>query len=147
MFLVRKTWIMSLNKKTEVPLCKFGPGGDYVFNYTPDDSNSRFEFSFFEAVKVIAESISMRLPLVAEHKKMQTKSIERHNRDKYYACQDGNTESFSSVSAKQTVFTDNKRACGSIWKEPSNRIRTLRRPPKKRFSVCFTRENPLFEAH
>jgi hypothetical protein len=142
---------MSLGTKTNIPICKFGPGGDYQWDYIPEHKNQCVGLltPVTETVKYIIRSISYRLPVCAgssvsnqEHNSFERRQSRECNTDKTR-----DTKNILSLSAEQTIFTDDAGTGRPAPKEPRNRVRALRRTPRKRFSVCLSGQSPLFETH
>lgn len=141
---------MSLDTKLNMPLCKFGPGGDFRWDYTPQiDNNRQGVFApVAEAVKFVIKSISYRLPVCSGENEIvqEQHSFERQNRE-FNTGKIRDTENIPSLSEQQAIFSDNARVVRAASKEPRHRVRALRRTPRKRFTVCLSGQSPLFETH
>lgn len=151
------------NRETE-PLCKFGPGGDFVSVWQPELPNSS-EQNCVE--KLFASTIEIATVLLGYKRTnpyislINTSSsgepVLRHKEDKKNAVKFNRihhpahaasariTPDDSRISAEPMLFPDVGGNGCRIKHQPKHRIRTYRRAAKKRPVMRFAKQSSLFE--
>ncbi len=161
------------NRQVE-PLCKFGPGGDFVAAWHPEpleisEMSNRFVRlleSVFEVVAVLLEKGSGTFcrngPEGASHKKYLTPFLPndlivfdrekvindaeiRRIGDKAYAKAIAAAENGRAFSAEPTLFPDLGGNGVRAKHKPKHRIRAYRRVAKKGSALRFGKQGSLFE--
>lgn len=146
-----------MNSKRDIyyqntPLCKFGPGGEYVNNWNIGDQvpvTSKSSNSIGKLLDIIAEIAGL-----TEYTKQESDNYgivndwEKNGKTsgsiaKAISCPIVNIQ----FSNQKTLFGDNS-AGGKIFAgQQNNNIRTYRRSSGKRINRKVHRQIPLFETH
>jgi hypothetical protein len=130
----------------ESPICIFGPGGDFKKEYTPEPEAEK-DGLLKKAISCVADS------LVSETEESDNSSQEQ--KSEYITAEkktlanpkkSRDTKVHKTVSAAKPVSTDDSGAGRTPPKKHHNRVRTLRKPAKRRFSVVVGEEGSLFGA-
>jgi hypothetical protein len=104
------------------PLCKFGPGGDFITAWQPELTKPSGPQE--KAKDVVANS--------------KTNSTVN-------SAPDATIEDGRVLSREPMLFPDNSRVSSRIKHKPKYRIRTYRRAAKKRFAFGPSEQGSLFE--
>jgi hypothetical protein len=146
------------------PLCKFGPGGDYVDEWdAPGVSAPQPKESHLgQVLNVIAEiigatvqpeiltEIACALPVEADNKKPLSKKISFQEKtadgsqQTNHAQAARNTSAGQKLSKEPMLFCDDWGAGGSAKHQPNHRIRTHRRASRKRDAGPINGQGTLF---
>ena len=156
--------IQEKNRETE-PLCKFGPGGDFVSVWQPETPES---FEQFNPLKKLSASIIEVAAILLGynltnhhnliiktcgsgepklHHKEEMKNGLKFNR--VHRATDPApapvAQDDSRLPAEPMLFPDFSRNGIRIRHQPKHRIRTYRRAAKKRPVMRFAKQSSLFE--
>ena len=153
------------NSSSGIPICRFGPGGDYVRNWpagTSDEPASSQGNPLGRILATLADMIGATLdpellteinPL-AEAENIHNNPVEENIS---YAVEKSATasnapptpgsKSNSSVRGQSMLFSDDGRVSRPVRRKPHNRIRAHRRTSKKRSAHEIPGQGTLFEAH
>jgi hypothetical protein len=148
-----------MNSQKEMPLCSFGPGGDFRKEYVPDAEEVYGHYDG-HSLRTLLESFSqalsekLLLPIGMEvagcnphayrpapqtnNRQQRGYKIESH------ANKNANTANIQAVSNTKTLFPDDEGACRTSGKKPNNGVRALRRTPRKRVSDPLEQQGALF---
>lgn len=156
--------LMPEKNKDNEPLCKFGPGGDFLSVWRPELPESReqncIEKLFASTIEIAAVLLGYGRtnPYVALintsgtgeptlHHKEDKKDAVKFNRIRHpaHAASARITPDDSRISAEPMLFPDVGRNGSSIKHQPKHRIRTYQRTPRKRTAVRFVQQGSLFE--
>lgn len=148
--------------KQDIPLCKFGPGGDYVSSWSaPEPSKPQEEHSpLGKVLNLIAEILGAAVQpeilteiacaLPTEPLNPQTASREKTKNEPAYSHNTppaSYTPSGKTVCTEAMLFSDDWGiGCGPAH-QSGHRIRTRRRTSRKRPSGTFNRQGTLFDTH
>jgi hypothetical protein len=152
------------NRQIE-PLCRFGPGGDFVASWQPEPSIiSESANVIVKIMAIMIEAVVIIVGLrrvdtgIRLRKICFSGELKLHNREEIRnAIQDGGTggktdseavtiaEDGSSLSAEPMLFPDIGGDGVGIEHQPKHRIRTYRRTAKKRPAFGFCEQGSLFE--
>ena len=122
------------------PICIFGPGGDYKKEYTPD-TEAKKDGLIMKAFSSVADSLITR---VADSEK-EEKGENLHQKKTFADTKKSkNAKVHKTVSRGKPLSTDDQGTGRTPRKKHNNRVRTLRKPTKKRFSVVNEPEGSLF---
>lgn len=124
---------MNTEKRTRIgPVCKFGPGGDFV-SVWPRQLKPLFRRSQSRLVRLLGSMGGTIAELFdSEFSTVQIESA--------------GAEGGGGVSSEPMLFADDWRAGRQIRHKPKHRIRAYRRAAKKRAAVEFSGQGTLFEA-
>jgi len=142
------------------PLCRFGPGGDFAYGWSPKNKNTSQMPG--NPLSRILETITQLImdvlgPDFASYKtppantKNQTHNILNLKGNLKYADNQINPPAnaiiklHSKVQCQPMLFSDDSRISIKTANKPKHRIRTHRRTAKKRVSVGITGQGTLFE--
>jgi hypothetical protein len=142
------------------PLCKFGPGGDFVSVWHPESPESSgqncIEKLFASTIEIAAvllgyKRINPYIPLLTGkqllHHKEDKKNAVKFNR----ICHPSHTSPVritpadSRISAEPMLFPDFSGNGCRVKHQPKHRIRTYQRTTRKRTSVRIAKQGSLFE--
>jgi hypothetical protein len=150
------------NKKNE-PLCRFGPGGDFVWSWEPEQPPLEHSRSgaIVELVRCIIETISALLSLELanddtglNHRGGLILHSKETISDEYYDSRDSvliDTEKNpasqinTQFPGKQMLFPDFRGTGLKAWHKPKHGIRAHRRTAKKRTPVSLSGQGTLFD--
>ena len=145
----------------DIPVCRFGPGGDFVADWPPREKLSADPISkVLETIaKIIgtvitpellqrsnADRISIALTDIEQAENMEDK-IDFNQSDK------SDTKTVTSAQAdrklpQEPMLFDNNTGAGAIaGHKQNNSIRAHRRPKRKRVSFRTIRQGSLFEPY
>jgi len=138
------------------PLCKFGPGGDFVAVWEPEPSEcletlARLPRSAIEALAA-AFGLKRATPLICpneqidRHMEKSNDAIENSTaRDSTDAASTPAPANDSTFSAEPLLFPDLVRNGIRIKHKPKHRIRTSHRAAKKGAAFKIPKQSSLFE--
>jgi len=153
------------NRQVE-PLCKFGPGGDFVITWQPEPSDA-FEMSsrlvrlLSSAVEVVAVIFGFKLAapgvslrnnfccdelIVFDREKVINAAENTKLSDTAYAPATTVADNGGAFSAEPTLFPDLGGDGVRVKHKPKHRIRTYRRVAKKGSALRFAQQGSLFES-
>lgn len=158
---------MDINREKEFePLCRFGPGGDFINDWPGDyaDLSKLSSNRLGRILNSLSEIIAALLS--SEHIRPATAQIEERSLREAAAAQkektDYGSESESSTSdhtppirviksnsqlpGEPLLFADDWRISGTTANKPKHRIRTHHRTSRKRASIRLTRQGTFFES-
>lgn len=154
------------NRQIE-PLCKFGPGGDFVAAWPPERSKTsemsnlfvRLLESAFEVVAVLVEkgsgAFSAKHAPIRSNKRLLTPFLKERVIDEAEISRIGDTAHAKAIavatngrafSAEPMLFPDPGGNGVRIKHKPKHRIRAYRRVAKKGSAVRFAEQGSLFES-
>lgn len=113
------------NRRQIEPLCKFGPGGDFAFGWSPSRSG------LGKLLEVIAGKVN---------KEYADKANRRVD-----SAAGGTAESDSGFQGEPMLFADDCRIGTRIKSKPKHGVRASRRTSKKRVSGNVHGQGSLFE--
>ncbi|AQQ70211.1 hypothetical protein SMSP2_00554 [Limihaloglobus sulfuriphilus] len=130
----------------ESPICIFGPGGDYKKEYTPEPEAEK-DGLLKKAISCVADSLisdgeeseNSSQEQKSEYSKTEKKKLANTQKSR-------DTKIHKTVSASKSLSADDSGAGRTPSKKHHNRVRTLRKPAKRRFSVVVGEEGSLFGA-
>jgi hypothetical protein len=146
------------------PLCKFGPGGDYVDEWDTSHVSGPLqkESHLGQVLTVIAEligatvqpeiltEIACALPVEAEIEKPLPKTLSFQEKTADGAKHTNHTQATRNASAgrklskEPMLFSDDWGAGGGAKHQPNHRIRTHRRASRKRTAGSVNGQGTLF---
>ena len=139
-----------MNDRMNEPLCRFGPGGDYVKDLSPSALNTAkkrgtVENSLTRVLYTLADIVNSVLD-------MNEADVNSENKGKgpVYVANNTDSEAASiaegrgNISEQQLLFPDDWRAGRATRNKPQYRLRTYRRTSKKRHVVGHERQGTLF---
>jgi hypothetical protein len=145
------------------PICKFGPGGDFVSEWPVRGNKSpiAMENPLSKVLATIAEMIGTKIPpelLTVKDVKPDTsiKKLIKSNLEKEKqpgekssrtnnASSTAGTKANSKLRGQPMLFSDVRRACRTVRRKSHYRIRTYRSSSRKRTSQQFKGQGTLFE--
>lgn len=148
----------------DIPLCRFGPGGDFV-SYWPKGSGESYPQSYESNLTKIIERLSQIISGViqsrpdvkvtfadAEATILQKTQNERtiiakpKNKKQSHSATNSASLSDKKVSGQQLLFADDWGAGERAGHKPKHNVRAHRRASKKRVSFKWHRQSSLFGA-
>lgn len=146
------------------PLCKFGPGGDFVDEWdAPSASPQHNESHLGQVLNVIAEiigatvqpeiltEIACALPVKSDSKTpvLNKLSIQEKTADGLQLVNHSqaarNTSTGGKLSKEPMLFSDDWGTGSSVKHKPNHRLRTHRRTARKKTAGAFNGQSTLFE--
>ena len=147
------------------PLCKFGPGGDFITEWQPELTEPSRQLSFLakfltSTLEIMAIPVGLRqsnLPADPNGAICSDEDIVcPQEKAKDVVASSKTTSTIDSAPAttikdgrvlptEPMLFPDNSRAGSQIKHKPKYRIRTYRRAAKKRFAFGPSEQGSLFE--
>jgi hypothetical protein len=148
---------MKPDKERQVePLCKFGPGGDFVVAWEPEPSEcpetlARLPGSAIEALAAVF-GLKRETPLICPNERID-RHMEKSNdaienstaRDSTDAASTPAPANDSTFSAEPLLFPDLVRNGIRIKHKPKHRIRASHRAAKKGAAFRIPKQGSLFE--
>jgi hypothetical protein len=147
------------------PVCRFGPGGDYISIWPGRTDNSsvlqsnragKFIYSLNEVLYALIGCGFDLNPSQAGDAKIQELLVCQKEQSNYglghdtgraaYAPSIAAVKGDSPVSEEPMLFTDDRRIIFPVGHKPKHRIRTSRRIAKKRTSFGLPSQGSLFES-
>ena len=150
---------------TGKPLCRFGPGGEFISDWPARDMQSPPGFGnrLGKVLTTIADMIgaTMNPELLneIEHSSITEASVyEQKEKEKNqnannktagtgYAPPVSGAENNSKTICQAMLFSDDGGVSSRVGHKPNNRIRTRRRTSKKKTDYRLKGQGTLFEAH
>ena len=147
------------------PICKFGPGGEYVSNWpavplysvsTPQGNPLGRVLDGIARMVGLSPTQSLALQMRRTTDPQIQKLIQkRRERNERAAKQDGPAYAASITvvgnnspfSGKPTLFSDDTGTGFAPQHKPNHGIRASRRPARKRFAGGLPQQGSLFDAH
>ena len=144
---------------SDEPLCKFGPGGDYVRSWPPEPigKTAALENPIGKLLATIGQIISATVKpeligeITAGYAISGPNQINAYKEMSHGATRTDNATTAKSAKpgigtgAKQLLFADDSGSGRRARRKPNNRIRTHRRVAKKRTYRQDNRQGTLFE--
>jgi hypothetical protein len=146
------------------PICKFGPGGEYVsnwpavplYNATPQDNPLARVLDTIARMVGLSPTQSLALQTRRAHDPQIQKLIQKR-REKNERAAKQNSPAYAApitvvgddgpFSGKPTLFSDDTGTGFAPQHKPNHRIRASRRPARKRFAGGMLKQGSLFETH
>jgi hypothetical protein len=130
---------------SDMPLCSFGPGGAYTVDYTPTQRKLKHKTSkqLNSLLSMIAIALREKLPISYDSNNHY--SLESEHAKEFNAAQTRDTSTDKRIYEQPTLFPNNPGIGIGSEKKQNNRIRTLRRTTRKRFTLDISRKSSLFE--
>ena len=125
------------------PICTFGPGGDYKKDYTPEPETEK-DGLIMKAISCVADSLITRVAESDKETAGEDKKTEKKLTD---TKKDRDTAVHKTVSRTKSIPADNQGVGRTPSKKRNNRVRALRKPSRRRFSVVNQPEGTLFGAN
>ena len=149
--------------KQAEPICKFGPGGDFIATWQPGSSESpevsncltKLLISIVEALAVVIglKRICSNAPLINAfysdeligcHEE-EVINVFCNRKNKYDSTSNATIEDDSSFSGEPLLFPNFSRDGNRIEHKSKHNIRTYRRTAKKRSALRSSEQGSLFE--
>jgi hypothetical protein len=149
-----------LNAEYLGPICKFGPGGEYVSNWpmVPQYSTACRENPLGSVLEMIARMIGLTSAtpphrynqpniqkIIQKYREKNERAAKQDSRS--YAAPIAVVGDHRSFSVKPTLFGDDTGTRLAAPNKPNHRVRASRRAARKRFSVGMPEQGSLFETH
>ena len=139
----------SENKQIE-PLCRFGPGGDFISDWTLRDMQSiklpeKYLSKFLNSLNEIMTAL-LGSDLNTTSMENAEYVVESRTGRPAYAAPNAVIKSDSQLSGQPVLFPDDSRISIAAEHKPKHRIRTYHRTAKKRTPISFADQGSLFEA-
>ena len=142
------------------PLCRFGPGGDFVFDWPVEPLRQKQTEinSIGKTLSRIAEIIGVVIApeligqmesanvLLGNHLKEDIESVKYKNHGNH-AETTANVRTNQTVSKEPTLFSNDTGVSRSIGSKPNNRVRTRRSTKRKRIVASCPWQGTLFETY
>ena len=137
------------------PLCRFGPGGEYLYNWPP--SNYKYKLPVQDKLTRVLMTISdmigdfVKCPPDIVNQPQTTETVSgnpKHEKSALLATNtspDANIKSHQYLPKQQMLFSDDCRACKSNINKPKHNIRTHRKPANKRPALHIAGQGSLFD--
>ena len=154
----------NFNLGSDGPVCKFGPGGDFVREWparkkVPKQKETPLGKVLTTIAEILGTTISPEVPAAAEghwdigiNKLFKGSAFTEEpsgadNRSKRndQSSSTGSVKSNSNVRAEPLLFADDRRVSRKVRRKPNYRIRTHRSTSKKRTSSQLEGQGTLFE--
>jgi hypothetical protein len=163
--LLEISYLTTVRNQEAEPLCRFGPGGDFVTVWQPEmpeagEPKNRLEKLFASTVEVAAVLLGYKrshpyIPLIntsssvkqtLRHKEDMKNAVKLHRiHHPAHAPAARIAPDDSRISAEPMLFPDFGRNGNRVQHQPKHNIRTYRRAAKKRTTVRFAQQGSLFE--
>ena len=124
------------------PICIFGPGGDYKKEYTPE-TEAKEDGLIMKAFSCVADSLITK---VSDSEKEETGENLHPKKKLADTKKSRNAKVHKAISRAKPIPPNDQGTGGTSPKKHNNRVRTLRKPAKRRFSVVNEPEGSLFGA-
>lgn len=154
-----------MSSKNDMPLCCFGPGGDFKKEYVPEEeatahndaSTLRGLFETFSAA--LAEKLmwpvcvhidgksSFASNSKSKHQSLNHKFDIGGYQGESYTNKTRNPANVQGISREKTLFPDDEGISKTAGKKSNNRVRTLQRSSPKRISIGIQGQGTLFETY
>jgi hypothetical protein len=151
------------NKKVE-PLCRFGPGGDFVWSWRPEPPEIERPYSrpILELFRCIIETFTALLgpdlineqakqnyggSLIIRSKEIVSNAFKDRARDEFANTEKNPAPQINTLFPREPMLFPDLRGTGiKPWHKPKHGIRAHRRTAKKRPSVSLSGQGTLFDA-
>ena len=149
---------------SDEPVCKFGPGGDFVTEWparkkVPKQKENPLGEVLTTIAEILGTTIRPELLTAADGhwdigiNKLfkgspfteETSGADNKSNRNDQSASTGSIKSNSNVRAEPLLFADDRRAGRKVKRKPNYRIRTHRRTSKKRTSAQLEGQGTLFE--
>ncbi len=147
------------------PLCKFGPGGDYVYNWPGENDalTTAGRNSLGRVLSALAQIIgaTINCELLSELQsdadaeiknavkgklpKEKTESANKKPPKPNYSATIRGAKENKTFPAQPMLFADNGRTCRRVRHKQTHRVRAHRRTPRKRATDKIKGQGTLFE--
>ena len=147
------------------PLCKFGPGGDYVYNWPGENAalttagRNSLGRVLGALAQIIGATISCELlselqnaaaaeindAVKVKLPKEKTKSANKKPARPNYSATIRGAKENKTFPAQPMLFADNGRTCRRVMHKQTHRLRAHRRPSRKKAAVQIKGQGTLFE--
>lgn len=147
------------------PLCKFGPGGDYVYNWPGENDalTTAGRNSLGRVLSALAQIIgaTINCELLSEFQsasaaeikdavkgklpKEKTESANKKPRKPHYSATIRGAKENTTFPAQPMLFADNGRTCRRVRHKQTHRVRAHRRTSRKRATCEIKGQGTLFE--
>jgi len=147
------------------PLCRFGPGGDFIRDWSADLANDRQVSSnkLSDVLKTLEEIIAAvvgpqqkdtagaagkykQAGKVRFNAKVSTSAKTDSQRSGSHSSSVGSSSGHIRLQGQALLFADDSRACVSNRCKPKHRVRTHKRAAKKASGLKLPGQGTLFEA-
>lgn len=143
------------------PVCKFGPGGEYISYWPanqPDTRSNPLARLLATIATMVGATIDAELMaeidagreindiVKAKPSKDDVGAEKKHDNTDYAPTTTG-TKSNSPIREQPMLFSDDCRISPGAKRKPAHRIRAYRRTSKKKSARRPTAQGTLFEAH
>jgi hypothetical protein len=147
------------------PLCKFGPGGEYVYNWPGENADlaNANKNALGKVLRALAQIIgaTINCELLAElqsdaaaeikdavkdklPKEKTESAYKKHTKPNYSPTIRG-AKANKTVPAQPMLFGDNGRTCRRVRHKQTNRLRAHRRTSRKKTPCQIKGQGTLFE--
>jgi hypothetical protein len=147
---------------TAEPLCRFGPGGDFVWSWRPElnDLEQTPSRPFFDLIRCAIQTLTSFLSpeLINENNRNICRSLLIHSKenisDKFADRRCSHVSDTEEISAPEIntpfsrepmLFPDFRGTGIKAWHKPKHGVRAHRRVTKKRTSVSLPGQGTLFD--
>ncbi len=131
---------MNLEKRNNIPLCKFGPGGEYQNDWSMSQPvTNRSSSAIGKLLDIIAEMTGLTEEPQPLTKKQVINEAKQNN-----AKATSNSTISGRLSSQPTLFSDDIGIGSPSKARANNRVRTHRRVTKKRAANSCRWESTLF---
>ena len=127
-----------------VPVCRFGPGGDYVKDW-PAKKSQLPEPESNPLGKVLALIVDVMGTTVSGELMIQSQGPTDEPDHTNYTASTAGAEDSSRISAEPMLFADDSRSSRGVRHKPHYRIRAYRRSSRKRTARKIDTQATLFE--
>ena len=153
---------------SKLPLCRFGPGGDFVHNWhgAPGESAEQATGTPLTGVLTTiagllgitvqpellteiacilpADAVKQDQPASVDHKQESTCNDLPRPTDRHHAASTGRPGTNRSLSKQPLLFSDDWGVGRGAQHKPTHRVRTRRRPARKKADYAVERQGTLF---
>ena len=139
------------NLDSTYPICKFGPGGDYVSDWPITTNNSPATqknplTTFLTTLgDIIGATVKPELIATITADKEKTLDVIKKTNRTANAPPDGSTKGNGTLKSQAMLFADDGRISTTPKHKPHHRIRTHRRVAKKKVHSRLQGQGTLFE--
>ncbi len=154
----------NFNLGGDEPVCKFGPGGDFVREWparkkVPKQKENPLSKVLTTIAEILGTTICSELPAAADGHwdiginklfkgspfKEETSDADNRSNQNDQSASTGSVKSNSNVRGEPLLFADDRRACRKVKRKPNYRIRTYRSASKKGTAAQCEGQGTLFE--
>ncbi len=129
------------------PVCKFGPGGDFIRSWPKEYSpeNAGPITSVLMRINKLLGTINKQPDALIIAHKGNADVITAQNDRTAHAASNATAKNHNDILGQTLLFTDDNRACQTAQLKPKYNIRASRRAAKKGFACRFPAQRALFE--